>query len=577
VRFGETPRRRPLACGALGGYDRALVQRIADELGVEMRVAHQDDTSLLLLDRPAINWRARDRRGFAWSEDAALRGRARSWREAACELSACGLVVEPGRRRAHSSVSGVAPVYWLEHDGAVYFASRIDPLVRALPGRLSVDWRAWASIFYLRFPLGTRTPFREVRRLRPFSTLEWDATRDRVRAHEAPWPWAEVEPSLDLEEGADALVSEMGDAVASLAGRPTVCTLSGGRDSRLILCLLKERGAGPVRAITVSPDNGHRREEELAARVAAELGVPHAAVEGRDEDFWEDTRARALRVDYQLAAPPWAMPLAAALRAERATVTDGLGLDTLAQAGSQFFTEEMLHADGTPAVARALWRRMLGTTMRRMVPTTLSRELGQALKPLARHQFLRESRRFRGHPAEAALTFYATRTLRGTSLAPHALLGAELATVTPFTRHGVAHACLAIRPIEKFNDRIYRAIFARVNSKVGGLPSTHDEAPKPAARRPRRGLSPAAIRGYERVLADGPLTPALSSEVRGHLAQGTLGEALRDPVMHRGALAVSLFHLWHERYADRLGDADPLGDLELRGDAVSRDRLTTPV
>ena len=56
---------------------------------------------------------------------------------------------------------------------------------------------------------------------------------------------------------------------------------------------------------------------------------------------------------------------------------------------------------------------------------------------------------------------------------------------------------------------------------------------------------------------------ALSAEVRGHLTQGTLGQALADPTLHRGVLAISLFHLWHERYRDRLPNDDPLDELNL--------------
>jgi hypothetical protein len=60
---------------------------------------------------------------------------------------------------------------------ATYFASRIDALVKATTGSLSVD--AWAAIFFLRHAIGTRTPFTEVRRLEPFSLLEANATRRR--------------------------------------------------------------------------------------------------------------------------------------------------------------------------------------------------------------------------------------------------------------------------------------------------------------------------------------------------------------------------------------------------------------
>src|SRR5256885_15402608 len=540
-----------------------LVAEIGRRLASEMSTVHEDGRAILLLDHPATRWRARRSRGLAWSEGRPAKRSVASWQDAACELAACGLVFHGERRRLHSSVSGVAPIYHVEHEGAVYFASRIDPMVQTLPRHYTIDWRAWASIFYLRFPIGERTPFREIKRLRPFSTLEWDADRRAAKARQHRWPWAEVEPSMGLDEGSGAIVEAQRTAVAPVARGPVVCMLSGGWDSRLLLCLLAEHGRDGVRAVTVSPDNGHRREEALAAQVAATLGVPRTAVEGDAAAFWDDTRERALRVDFQLAAAPRAMPLTAALEGLPGVATDGLALDTLAQGGSHYYTESMIRPDGTPATARALWTRLLGQVMRHATWRTLSRELDDELKSVARRQFMAEASRFRGHPAEVVLTFYATRTVRGISLTPHAILGTDMATVTPCTDHGVAVACLATDPAAKFHAGIYGAMFAKLNPTVGGLPSTHDRFPAPPITRDRRSLSPAAVAGYEAVLTDGPLERALSAELRGHLADRTLGEALTDPTLHRGVLAVSLFHLWHERYRDRLAGDDPLDKLSL--------------
>jgi hypothetical protein len=556
-------RRNPLACGALGRYRPELVAEIGRGLSDGMRTVHDDTDSILLLDRPAIRWRAGRSHGVAWSEGHPVKRNVTSWREVASELAACGLVVRGERRRVHSSVAGVAPIYRVEHEGAVYFASRIDPLVRVLRRRYTIDWRAWASIFYLRFPLGERTPFLEVKRLRPYSTLEWDPNARQAITKQRRWPWAEVDPSLSLDQGSTAVVDAMRAAVAPLVGEPVFCTLSGGWDSRMLLCLLAEQDRDRVRAVTVSPDNGHSREEELAAQVAAQLEVRHSTLEGDAAAFWDDTRERARRVDFQLAAPPWPMPMATALRGRPGVATDGLGLDTLAQGGTHYYTESMIRADGTDATARELWTRLLGQVMRHATWRTLSRGVDEELKALARRQFMTEASRFRGHPAEVVLTFYATRTVRGISLTPHVVLGTDVSTVTPYTDHHVALACLQTRPLEKFETRIYRAMFEKVNPAVGELPSTHDELPAPAITRARRGLSTAAVRGYEQLLARGPLERALSPEVRAHLTDSTLAEALADPVLHRGILAVSLFHLWHERYQDRLGAGDPLDELDL--------------
>ena len=137
----------------------------------------------------------------------------------------------------------------------------------------------------------------------------------------------------------------------------------------------------------------------------------------------------------------------------------------------------MIQPDGSPIGARDLWTRLLGQVMRHATRRTLSPEIDDELKSLARRQFMAEASRFRGHPAEVVLTFYATRTVRGISLTPHAVLGADVATVTPCTDHGVAAALLATRPSEKFHARIYRALFAKANPAVGALPPPTTSCP----------------------------------------------------------------------------------------------------
>ena len=504
------PRHNPLACGALGDYDPGLVRRIGEGIGAGLSVAHEDGSSILLLDRAPIRWRGRGR-GFAWSESRSRDRTVRFWKDAAVELAACGLVVQNERRRVHSSVSGIAPVYHVELDGAVYFASRIDALAMALPMRLTIDWRAWASIFFLRFPLGERTPFGEVKRLRPFSTLEWDEGGERRRTVEHRWPWAEFEPDLDLEDGSDACVEAMRDAIAPLEASPVTCTLSGGRDSRLLLCLLAEREQD-VRALTVSPDNGHDREESIAAAVAGALGVRHSTVEGGVERVL-DRHARA-RIARRLPTRGSTLGDAALRRPQGVfgAATDGLALDTLAQAGDTYYSESMIRPDGTPAIAQALWTRLLGQVMRHATRRVLSPEIDDELKSLARRQFMAEANRFRGHPAEVVLTFYATRTVRGISLTPNAVLGTDLTTVTPGTEHQVAAALLRTRPSEKFGARIYRALFERVNRAVGELPSSHDRPAPPVIARSRRGSPTPPSAGTSRC---SPRAPRARAERRG--------------------------------------------------------------
>ena len=152
---------------------------MAAALSGGMLAVHEDERSILMLDRDPIEWEGEGQHGLAWVEGDVWRGPAASW-EQASRLGACGLVLSGRRRLVHSSVSGLGRVYWIEEGRATYFATRIDPLVASAPRPLSVDWDAWAAIIALRYPVGTRTPFAEVSRLAPHAAIGRRLGRTRV-------------------------------------------------------------------------------------------------------------------------------------------------------------------------------------------------------------------------------------------------------------------------------------------------------------------------------------------------------------------------------------------------------------
>jgi hypothetical protein len=560
------PPRTPLACGALGRYDRGLVARIAGRLHAGLDTVHEDRRSILMLDRPAIEWRAGLRRGFAWSEGLPHEGRIRSWEDAAGRLGACGLVVEPGRSYLHSSISGVAPVYFADCGGATYFASRIDPLVTALPIRFSADWRAWSTILCLRHAVDQRTPFAEVSRLPQFALLRHRGGRGHVARGD--WPWAKIVPNASVEEGAPAVVAAMREVVGSLRA-PLNCLLSGGRDSRLLLCLSAASAGEGVRAYTADMDVGHDHQERLASRVAEELGVEHALVAGDEETYWRDFGTSLARNDFQHVSFPRFFPLVPVLAARPAPVLDGLALDTLSAPGRRYILPSMLSPDGSARTSRRLFHRVrsrVGTSLE----DALAPALAAAIPAVAKRQFVRTSRPFRGHPSEALLTLYVARTMRAISLLPHAGLGTELPVLTPFVDERIASACLSIRLDSKQGARLYRGVFERVNPAVGALASTNDPHDPIAKTKPRRQESAPAVRELERTLREGPLAGHLAGALRTHLEAGSLAAGIKRLPTARTALAVAAFHIWADRYASVLADPDPTELLELAPDSGAR-------
>ena len=543
---------RSLACGALGGYDRDLVLAIARRLDADTAIVHEDDSSILAMDRDPIRWAAQGERGFAWSEriDDITGSGIRDWRDASSETAACGLVVGDRSAYLHSSVAGIAPIYFLEHEGAVYFATTVDALALSSASRLSVDWEAWASTLALAHPLGDRTPFAEIRRLPPFSRLE--AHRGTPVVTEERWPWAEIEPTLDVEAGVEDVIESLRASVGRMGPGPITCQLSGGLDSRLCLALLDELPSADVSALTVDPDTGNDREIRIAATIAEAAGVPHQVIAGEPTDYWSDLERRALRVDYQFARAPWRMPKLATLR-ERRVVVDGFGFDVLAVPGDRFFFEETLDPRGGDSVVESIWDTLRSRRDRRMT-RILRGGLGSLVWSSAHRQFMDESERFRGHPARAVLTFYRTREVRGIACAPYAVVGADVRIAMPLIDDQVARGALAISPLKKRGGKLYDAVFERLSPQLLAVGTSRRGGNFPGERIPRRGQSGLVSDALHASIVKGPLAPWVRPRALQRLTRHHRG---KPPAGVLSVLSIAMFHQWCERYRHLLGEIDP--------------------
>lgn len=522
-------------------------------LGGGVAFAHEDDSSALLLDREPLRWGEGRQRGFGWIEGDARRPPATlpDW-EAASRAGVCGLALEGRRRFLHSAVNGLAPLYWLEQGGAVYFASRIDPLVRTSPAPLSIDWDAWAAIVALRYPLGTATPFAEISRLPQSSILRRRFARGRAKAERRRCPWAEVEPDRSPAAAAADLVDALEEAMAPLPGG-IVCPLSGGRDSRMLFLALARDGR-VASAATVPDDEGDTHEEDLAEPVAAAFGVPQERLRGEVAGYAAEWEERARRVEYEFVDHAWLVPLARRLAGTAAPVPDGFAIDTFLSAGRHFYTPETLDHSRPRAAMAALFEtlRRYGHSHR-----ALEESFQEPLIARAREQFLAGARRYDGHPNQSILAFYASRSLRGVSTYSTKLLGDRSWVVAPGATDPFVRAALSTPGEGKFGGAAFKAVFEILDPAVATLPSTAD-VPRKQPHLPRRWCSPAGFEHYRRSLRDGPLAPHLSAELRDWIDGGGAGEP--DHHLRLGIEGVSLLHAWWRRYRDCLREVDP-GDL----------------
>ena len=536
----------PLVCGALGRYDRARVDAIAAALGHDdVRIVHEDPTSVLAMDREPLRWGGRRHQGLGWIEALPWQDGASDWQDAS-RRGACGLVLDGRHRRLHSSVNGLGSIYWIVDGDALYFASRIEPLVRTSPRLLSIDWDAWSSIIALRYPASDRTPFAEVRRLQPWSTLTW--RRGRAVRDAPAWPWAEVERTLSGPEAGEALAESLRETVARV-GRPTLVPLSGGRDSRMLAAAFAEAGLA-ARAVSVSDDEGGDFEEALARPVAEALGLDLEVLRAAAGNYPRNWETRARLVEHQFVDHAWLVPLSRHLAQQDLPVSDGFAMDILLGRGSRFFTPETLDRSDPRRATLALF-----DSVRRFghAHLALADHLHAPLVDRARGLFLEVAREFEGAPQQAPLTFYRTRTIRGVACYPTGLLGQRAHLIAPAASHDFAMTSFAATEAAAHQDGLYAAAFEALAPEVGRLPST-TTSPRPPATRVRLWRAEPAVAAHRDRLAEGPLAGLLAPELRSWLDDPGRGDP--GPHLRLGLEGVSLLHSWWARYRDVLHEVD---------------------
>ncbi len=537
--------RSPLVCGALGRYDPARVRRMAAAFDRDVRVVHEDATSALAMDREPIRWGGGSGAGLGWIDALPWGGVASGWEEAS-QAGACGLLLEGRHRRVHSSVNGLGAVYWMSEGGALYFASRIDPLVQAATGPLSIDWDAWSSIIAMRFPGADRTPFAEIRRLPPYAALGWRRRRPRI---ESPtWPWTRTEPHLAAREAGEVLAQSLRDTAAAV-GRPTLVPLSGGRDSRLLACAFAEAGFA-ARAVSVGDDEGGTFEEDLAAPVAAALGLERDVLRPAAANYPRNWLTRARLVEYQFADHAWLVPLSRHLAQQTLPVSDGFAIDALLGRGSRFFTPATLDGSDPRRASLALF-----DSMRRygQAHRALAEHLREPAVARARDLFIEVAEEFEGHHSQATLIFYRTRTVRGIACYPTGLLGQRASIVAPAASLDFALATLSATGAARADDGLYRATFEALAPAVGRLPSTTD-TPRPVPHRPRLWCADPAVAAHRERLAHGPLAGLVAPELTAWLDDSPRPGL--DPDLRMGLEGISLLHAWWQRYRGQLREVD---------------------
>jgi asparagine synthase (glutamine-hydrolysing) len=172
---------------------------------------------------------------------------------------------------------GKKPLYYTHSDGRLRFASELKCLLADGSFRRDVD--ANAVGLYLRFGYvpSPSTIFKDAQKLPPAHYLLCEDGRVSVTRYWDPVPFSATRTGMSDTEAEGELDQRLATAVKQrmIADVPLGAFLSGGIDSSLVVALMNEHGARPVRTFSIRFDNPEYNEADYAAAVARHLQTDH--------------------------------------------------------------------------------------------------------------------------------------------------------------------------------------------------------------------------------------------------------------------------------------------------------------
>jgi hypothetical protein len=486
----------PFICGAIGEWtDDALHQLLAAAPGDLTALPFGPHIRFYSSSTAQVK---RSTSGYSWAA-AADNGRS--------DLLSATVRWDGSRASVQTDAFGLHEIYYRRIGAAVFFSSRIAPLLAIDGGLVAPDWEAWADILAFGYPIGDKTPFLEVKRMS--AGTSW-RTRDGavLELQTTPWQLIPSGPPAPAQSIA-ALVTRN---IPRFSWRRPNVLLSGGWDSRLLAGLMRSKSLLRPTAWTTSPDDGRDHDIALSRPVAEGLKLAHRVHTPGDEAYTEHATATRRRVQYQTNMHTWLSPLAELLRHEHGPLLDGLAGDVLLKS---LFVSSEVGATRERTKRMALVRDRLSTSLDN--EAVFRPEVAEFVRGATRAGFERATEYLPEMPGDATLAVLLTRTMRGIAPSPLWIFGPESDVRLPFMDPAVIEAALTVPIDTKSGGDYYRQVLSEACPRVASLPSTNDPLPKmPPA--PRRQASQRALASMARSIRDsdaalGLLTPRMAQAV----------------------------------------------------------------
>lgn len=246
-----------------------------------------------LLSRPDVDSRGQRKTDAALIHEKAVDGQWEILRDAQGTFSAVHYQPKAGTLNLIADRLGVRPLYYWADQEIVVFASalRILEELSQIPKKMNL--RAVTEIIGLGVPLGDRTPYVDIRTLRPAEIVQFTEAQS---VHRRYWRWDEIAPRGDSEfDHLENVYRHFQSAVArrNVNNKTTIAYLSGGLDSRCVVAGLADEG---VRIHTFNFARPDTQDKTFGDDFARRMKTIHESVPKEPGDSVPDYSAIMARV-----------------------------------------------------------------------------------------------------------------------------------------------------------------------------------------------------------------------------------------------------------------------------------------
>jgi hypothetical protein len=224
---------------------------------------------------------------------------------------------------------GSQPLYRFTDKESVLWATDLKGITSSGLLDLEIDPTGWGAFLSLGYFFGNRTALRKVETVEPGSITIYDPAK-RTTSIQSYWKWADPKPDIKLEDvDTGRLVDQLDQHVkASLEHNPQgTLLLSGGFDSRLLLCVLQRAKIEPKIAIFDHPDEGDNADGRYALQIARQFKLG-AEVIKPEESFYSSEDYVNYLIMNEVTTPSLSLfiaRLAAHFKPEMQAIWEGVG------------------------------------------------------------------------------------------------------------------------------------------------------------------------------------------------------------------------------------------------------------